>query len=468
MDRVDPETDLCSLGVLDLASGYRAGSLSPVDVVNATLARIVQVNPVINAYLAVAADDARAAARTAAAELAAGVDRGPLHGVPVAVKDNIDVAGMRTSGASRLLDHAPPARTDAPVVRQLREAGAVLLGKTNLSEMAAAESDPASPFPTIRNPRNVAHQAGISSGGSAAAVAAGLCALALGTDTGGSVRHPASVCGVVGLKPARGVLSMEGVLPVSRVLDHVGLIARSVSDTRSGLLALAGSPAPGLTSVESPTAYRGLTVGYPTDRYYDFGRRTSLRLYAAAREALQTRGVDMTPVVLNGSDEINDIVDVLALPEIALHIETYPEFQSLCGRPLLKRVQRGRRTSAKQYLAAVFRASQLEQAWTALLEAVDAILLPANTAGAPRIGQRQIWVGGHSYHPSSVNSRFNRAANLFGLPSMTLPIGQTSRGLPISVQLVSATGAEDRLFRIGLLLEEAFGSAAATWGIDIH
>ncbi len=208
------DTELCSLGVAELGARYRGGSLSPVELTRAVLDRIERLNPDLNAFLVVTRDAAMAAAGAAEAQLRAGIDLGPLHGVPFSVKDIIDVVGLRTTAGSKVLLDGPVQEEDAPVVRRLRSAGAILIGKTNLHEFAYGAPDPEGPFGSVQNPRAIGRQSGSSSSGSAAAVAAGMGVFSVGTDTGGSVRHPASVCGVVGLKPTYGLVSLRGVVPL--------------------------------------------------------------------------------------------------------------------------------------------------------------------------------------------------------------------------------------------------------------
>ena len=233
--------ELCSLGVLDLAAAYRLGELSPVDAVQAHLNRCERLNPVLNAYLVLMRDSAMEAARAAEALFRAGTDLGLLQGVPVSVKDLIRVQGTRTTAGSRVLLEAPVDQSDAWVVRRLRAAGAIIIGKTNLHEFAIGDPDPKGPFGLVQNPRRIGCHPGSSSSGAGAAVAAGLGVVGIGTDTGGSVRIPASLCGAVGLKPTAGRISLEGIIPLSWTLDSVGPLARRVKDVAVALDTLRNS-----------------------------------------------------------------------------------------------------------------------------------------------------------------------------------------------------------------------------------
>ncbi|HEX2171156.1 MAG TPA: amidase, partial [Dehalococcoidia bacterium] len=223
----DRSTDLCRMGVAELAQGYRDGSISPVEVARATLDRIGRLNPRLNAFLTVLEDSALAGAAAAEQLLKAGVDLGPLQGVPVSVKDIVNVRGTRTTAASPQLLDAPLDEEDAPVVTRLRRAGAVLVGKTNLHEFASGLPDEEGPFGWVQNPRKLGFQPGSSSSGAGVVTAAGLSVISIGTDTGGSIRIPSILCGVVGLKATYGRVPVRGVLPLSWYLDHVGPLARS-------------------------------------------------------------------------------------------------------------------------------------------------------------------------------------------------------------------------------------------------
>jgi aspartyl-tRNA(Asn)/glutamyl-tRNA(Gln) amidotransferase subunit A len=258
------------LAATDIARAFADRTLSPVDLLTALLSRIEALDPKLNAFIRLDADAAMQAARAAEAEIAAGRSRGPLHGIPVGIKDIIDVAGLPTTCHSRiLLDNI--AKTDAAVIAKLRQAGAIILGKLSTHEFALGGPSFDLPFPPARNPWNPEHHPGGSSSGSGAGVCAGLFPLALGSDTGGSVRNPASACGIVGLKPTYGLVSRRGVFPLSFTLDHVGPLARTVADTALLLDSIAGhDPAdPGSTPTQArqfgrllDRGVRGLRIGF--------------------------------------------------------------------------------------------------------------------------------------------------------------------------------------------------------------
>src|ERR1700674_3668740 len=263
--------------IVDLAPRLRRKEISPVELTRACLGRIEKLNPALNAFITVTAESALAEARVAEIEIARGDWRGPLHGIPIALKDLIDTAGTRTTAASALFEHRVPAE-DAEVVRRLRQAGAVILGKNNLHEFAYGGSSLVSHFGDVHNPWGVGRIAGGSSGGSAAAIVAGLAYAAIGTDTAGSIREPAALCGCVGLKPTYGRVSSRGVIPLSSSLDHVGPLAATVADAAIVLQAIAGYDSADITTADVPVAdyvsrlrqgAKSMRVGVPRAYFFD-------------------------------------------------------------------------------------------------------------------------------------------------------------------------------------------------------
>lgn len=471
----DRTTELCALGIAELGRHYRSRQLSPVEVVQATLDRIARLNPELNAYLTVMADSALAAARAAEQQLAADIDLGPLHGVPVAVKDNIAVKGTRTTAASRVLLDAPLDEADAPVVRRLRGAGAIVLGKLNLHEFAFGDPDPDGPFGRVQNPRKVGHQSGSSSSGSGCATAAGLCVVALGTDTGGSIRHPASVCGVVGLKPTYGLASIRDIIPLSVHLDHVGPLARSVADVAAGLAAIAGydplDPYSALAPVDDYLGalgrpVRGLRLGIPTNALYQFGVPMALALREKACQMLVDLGLVPLPLELPRAEEANDLASLIIAVDLWVYHARFRDREALYGRNFRERAQQGRAVTGIQYAQAKEAQADLRRRWLALFERVDLLVLPANVAGAPPHGQDFVEVAGQRYPTRAVTSGFNRVSNLTGFPALTLPIGALADGLPIGIQLVGPPWSEARLLAVAHALEQALGHLPVQWGID--
>jgi aspartyl-tRNA(Asn)/glutamyl-tRNA(Gln) amidotransferase subunit A len=467
--------EVCAFGVRELRQLYRMRKLSPVEVTEATLERIMRLNPELRAFITVCENSALAAAHAAEQQLAAGIDLGPLHGVPVAVKDIIRVRGTRTTAASRVLLDAPLDEADAPVVQRLRAAGAVLVGKLNMHEFAFGDPDPDSPFGNVQNPRKLGHQAGSSSSGSAAAVAAGLAVASLGTDTGGSVRHPASVCGVVGLKPTYGLVPLRGVIPLSTALDHVGPLGRSVGDVAATLTAIAGHDAADPTSILAPVPdylaslerdVRGLRLGLPTNQFYRFGRSEALAVMECGRRALLDLGLAPVDVELPRAEETNGLSRLIIDVDLWTYHEQFGDRETLYGRDFLERARPGLETRAVAYAKAKHDQADIRRRWLALFEQVDLLLLPGNVAEAPLVGQTTIAVNGQAYPVPMVTSRYNRAANVTGFPALAVPVGATPGALPIALQLVGPPLAEPRLLAVAYSLEQALGNLPAQWGIE--
>ncbi|MEZ4719231.1 MAG: amidase [Caldilineaceae bacterium] len=370
--------DVLFASIATVAAGYRNGSLSPVDVTEQTLAQIDARNPLLNAFITVTHDRALAAARRAAEELDAGIDRGLLHGIPIALKDLVDTAGIRTTCGARILaDHVPEA--DAAIVRRLDDAGAVLVGKTNMLEFAYGIVHP--DFGPTWNPWDPSRTAGGSSGGSAAAVAAGMCYAAVGTDTGGSIRIPAAYCGVAGLKPTYGRVSLDGIFPLSWSLDHAGPIARTSADAALLLDVLTGRRAASI----APLPLRGRRLVVLTDhRAGDDMDEAAIAAFEDACASLERAGA----VLVDAS------VPDLELAEGAIFPVIGPEASAVHHHWLAARPDdyRAADTPASSSWASPCRwptcAQQYRRHLTrqllALLEDTDAILSPLRPGRAPR------------------------------------------------------------------------------------
>src|SRR6185503_15184541 len=469
--------DPCALGVKALGALYRAGSLSPVEATRSVWTRIEQLNPELRAYLSVAAESSLATARAAELQFEAGIDLGPMHGIPISVKDNIAVMGTRTTAASRVLFDAPFDQEDAEVIRRLRAGGAVIVGKTNTHEFALGAPDEEGPFGNVQNPRKLGHQAGSSSSGAAAAIAAGLGALAVGTDTGGSVRHPAGLYGVVNIKPTHGLISMRGVVPMSYQLDHVGLIGRSVADVAAGLTVAAGLDPLDPHSAAAPhdeylaalgRDVRGLRLALPTNDMYQFGSRQARTVFDRAHATLGALGVERVAIVLPRAEELNDIyLSVMGVDMLSYH-ETLNAPEDLYGRDMRKRMAVAREVSATRYARALMAKDDIRRAWLGLFEQVDLLAVLSNVSGAPAHGVEMIEIEG-AWHPARmVSSPFSRGFSTIGFPAIVIPIGEMLDGLPIGIQLVGPPFSESRLFAVADALERALGDLVGTWGIDVR
>ena len=446
--------DLCWLTLTEAAARIAAGALSPVELTEAVLARIARLDPTLHAYLAVLPEAARAAARAAEAEIAAGRRRGPLHGIPVAVKDLCDLRGTVTTCASRVLDDRV-AGDDATCVARLIAAGAIVVGKTNLTEFALMGYHPTRPIPV--NPWRADCSTGGSSSGSGAAVAAGLCLAALGTDTGGSIRIPSAWCGTVGLKPTYGRVSRAGVFPLGASLDHVGPLARSVADAAHVLDALAGVDPRDPTTLRQPPpgcaaaldgGLRGLRIGW--DETY----ATTMVLPAVAAavrtavDALDRSGAVIVPVRVPDVDAVLSAWTVLCGGDaLAAHAATFPARAADYGPSFRSFLEYAGHLSAADYAARHAQRLDWAGAFSAVFESCDLLACPSSFMPAPAIDALDPY--GEFSDAIAPFLRFTAPFNFSGSPTLSLPCGFTDDGLPHSLQLVGPHGGEALLCRAG-------------------
>ncbi|WP_188409962.1 amidase [Agaricicola taiwanensis] len=449
-----------------------------MEVTRATLERIERLNPELNAYVSVLAESAMAAAQAAETQLRAEIDLGPMHGIPVSVKDIIRVKGSRTGAASKILNNAPLDDEDSTAVRRLRAAGAIVLGKVNLHEFALGDPDPGGSFGFVQNPRKMGYQSGSSSSGSGSATAAGLGVVSLGTDTGGSIRHPASVCGVVGLKPTYGLVPVRGVIPLSPGLDHVGPLGRSVADVAASLATIAGWDAEDPYSLREHaddymsalrTDVRGLRLGLPTNEVFRFGFREALDLIDNARDILIESGLQPVEFALERVTEVVDAVRQVLLPtQLWPYHEQFADQEADYGAGFRERALAGKQISAPEYLRAKGIQAAARREWQLLFDRMDVVLLPANLGGTIPHGSATIEVDGRSLPLRAITAPFNPISNATGFPSLVVPVGMTREGLPIAIQLVGPPLSERRLLAVGHWLEQALGDPVAKWGIDLR
>lgn len=436
---VDDDLLFCSIG--ELAARYRDGSLSPVAVTRQIIARIARLDPVLNSFITVLEAESLSAAEQAARELKAGHDRGPLHGVPVAIKDLIDMEGIPTTFASRAGSPRQGA-SDAVLVRNLKAAGAVILGKTNLLEYAYGAVHP--DFGQTNNPWNPYRTSGGSSGGSVAAVAAGLSFAAVGTDTGGSIRVPAAYCGVVGLKPSFGLVDLTGVKALSPSLDHAGPIARCSADAALMLDAMMGIERD-LPSTELGRLRIGI-LRHPGAEH--FMEAPIQALFDRATARLKDAGASLRALDVEGLELANDALVKIIEPEASLiHralLRDEPQNFSAITRA---QVEAGIHVPAIDYLEALDIQKRLRGAFEQVFESVDAIISPSVPWVAPAEDPP---VGGES---GAGEMMFSGVYNLTGLPALSIPSGLTEEGLPGGLQIVTRWNADHLALSIGAALE---------------
>ncbi len=447
---------LWALSLAEVSGVIRRRDVSARVLTESVLARIAAVEPRLNAFTIVTAEEALAAARQADDEIAAGRWRGPLHGVPVSVKDIFDQLGMRTTAASRFLADAAPSRADSGVVARLRAAGAVLIGRTNLHEFALGGTSQTSHFGPVRNPWNPHRIPGGSSGGSGAAVAAGMGFASIGTDTGGSIRIPAACCGVVGLKPTFGRVSRHGLIPLADSLDHAGPLARTVEDAAIVLAAIAGHDPRDPRSADVPAeryadaiehGVRGLRIGVLEACLAEADPEVSAAIRTAVR-GLEDAGAAVRPMALDLLDAARDaVVVVLGVESAAVHRDRLRDHPDWFGADVRERLLRGQALPAADYeralsLRAAFRA-QLGRAF----EQVDVLLTPMLLVGAPPIDAATVSIDGRDVDALRAITANTREWNLAGLPAVSVPCGFTADGLPIALQIVGRAFGEATVLR---------------------
>ena len=448
--------------IREAADALRARRVSAVELAAAAHARISRLNSRLNAFITVTAEQAREEARQADAELAAGRDRGPLHGIPVAVKDLFFTRGVRTTCGSKVYEDFVPA-IDAAVVERLRAAGAVMFGKLNMHEMAYGVTSANPHFGPVRNPWNLDHSPGGSSGGSGAAVAAQMVYAAMGSDTGGSIRIPAAFCGTVGLKPTYGRVSRYGALPLAYSLDHMGPFARSVRDAAMVLNAIAGHDRRDPTSSRHPVvdfipddgcSIRRLRIGFPENFYFDHldpGVESSVRGVFARAQLL---GAVVKPVRVPDVAALNAVGRVIQLAEAAAVAEPHLEHRGKFGSDVLSLFDQGRLVPATDYINAQRLRRKLGREFDRLWSEVDCLIAPTTPITAPRVGDAAVRLGGRDEDVRLAATRLVRGINVLGLPALSIPCGLASNGLPIGIQIIGPAWEEALILRIGAALED--------------
>lgn len=459
-------SDLCYLTLQELADRIRSKEISPVEATEATLERIERLNPRLNAFITVMAEQAIKDARAATGEIVAGRYRGPLHGVPVAVKDLCETKGVRTTAAAKILADWVPDR-DATVVRKLREAGAIIVGKTNLHELALGVTGNSPHFGAVHNPWDLDRIPGGSSSGSAAAVAAGLCFAAIGSDTGGSIRIPASLCGISGLKPTYGRVSLHGVLPLSWSLDHLGPMTRSVRDCATVLSAIAGQdpddPSTAAAPIEDwagalrggvragetqdfvpkmspltagrddvPAGLQRLRIGVPASYAYSQTELDVARPVRKAIKTLESLGATVEEIDLPVLQDLWGAAGLIVVTEGATyHRDNLEKRPQDFGDDVRGRLQAGLGQKAVDYVRALrFMEYVRRTCDQTLFAGIDLLAMPSTRSAAVTIE------GSVSDDPTLGLTRFSSPFDLTGQPAISVPGGFTDGGLPVGLQLV--------------------------------
>jgi len=460
-------SELCYLSLRSLATLIQRQEVSPVEATEAVLDRVEKFDSELNSFITVLGDEALTQARAATQEIQAGHYRGPLHGIPIAVKDVYYTKGVRTTAGSQILSDFIPSY-DATVIARLREAGAILIGKLNMHEFARGATNSSSLIGACSNPWDTLRVPGGSSGGSGAAVAAGLCFGSLGSDTGGSIRIPAAFCGVVGLKPTYGRVSRHGVFPLSWSLDHVGPMTRTVMDAALMLQAIAGHDSQDATTRTAVVpdfaaaltgTIQGVRLGIPQEFFFEQLDVEVGNAVRAAIQSLERAGARVEQVSLPLSKFASAAGRIISLTEAAeIHAKflktRYADYSPDVRAGFLV----GQLILGRHYIRAQRVRCLIRQEMEAALQRVDALVTPTVPIPAPRIGETTVKIGQENTDIMSTLSRLTRPANLTGFPAISVPCGFTQGGLPIGMQLIGRPFAEAAVLQIAYTYEQENGA----------
>ena len=453
------DTQLYQLTIAELADGYRSRKFSPVEVAQALLQRIEQMNDRLGAYITVAAGPALTAAREAEEALAKGGGRGLLHGVPIGLKDLIDTQSMPTTWGTAFR-RGQAADEDAPVAKRLMQAGAVIIGKHNMLEFAMGGMDHNPHYGVSRNPWGLERFPGGSSTGTAVAVAAGLCPAGVGTDTGGSVRQPSSYCGITGLKTTNGLVSTRGVFPLAASADTVGPMARSVEDAVFMLQAMAGYEPSDPTSVQRTavdylaairqTSLGDLRVGVDRAWVEEGADDEIVKLWEQAIAVLQELGASIVEVTIPAPHDLRDMYrDIVNYEAARVHQKQFEIHGHEYGPESRARMETGLAITDRAYREAQVQRRQITAAVERLLTEVNVLALPTQPTVAPLLGSETAWFKGQSISVTPIRGRFNHLASFTKLPGLSVPMGFTSEDLPVGLQIVAPAFEDATSLRVG-------------------
>ena len=437
-----------------LAAAAERAEISVREVVEAALARVDARNATLNAFTQVLAESARHAADRADADIASGHYRGPLHGIPISIKDLMDVAGVPTTAASHVTDRAP-APTDAPVVARLRKAGAILVGKCNLHEFAFGTTGEDSAFGATRHPIDLSRSPGGSSSGSAVSVADGMVTASVGTDTGGSIRIPAAACGLVGLKPTFGELPCDGIVPLAPSLDHVGPLTRAVADARLMFATMRGT-----AGGREPTTPIARRLGCPRPYFLDVLDDEVREVFNTALARLGRADWTVRDSPVRHARDTATVCLHLLLPEAAaVHAASLDRQAESYSEGVRLRLELGRYVLAEDYARAQRGRAVLTQAVDDALAGHDALVLPSLPIPASRLGTETVDIGGRPVSLRNVMLRLTQLFNATGHPAVSLPCGHTATGLPVGLQLVGRRFHTDQLLNVAEACESVLAGA---------
>ncbi len=449
--------------IVEAGQALRRREITCVELTRRCLERIEEDNPKLNAFVTVTATQALERAAALDSELATGRDRGPLHGIPIAHKDLIRTRGVRTTCGS-LLFADDPMDVHAAVAERLENAGAVMVGKTGLHELAYGVTSTNPHFGAVRNPHDPRCIPGGSSGGSGVAVSTGMALGATGTDTGGSIRIPASFCGITGLKPTYGLVSTYGIQPLGLTLDHAGPMAQTVADVALMLDAVAGFDARDPASVNRPRTshaprqldFRVLRIGMPRNFYFDVIAPETQAAILDAAQRMASLGAKIVSVGLPDMEALNTVARTILLAEATAVYRRRMARRDLFGDDVFALLEQGLLITGPDYVDAQRLRLPLCREFRAVFDKVDFLFAPATPMSAPRIGQSEVELGGRRMDTRLATTRTMRAINVTGLPAMSLPCPVPKGALPIGLQIVGKAFDEARLLSFAAAVEDAF------------
>lgn len=448
-----------------LSQQIHHGDRSSTEITSHYLERIADYDQMLSAFITVCETNVLRQANEADKEREQGVNRGALHGIPIALKDLIHTKGVRTTaGSSIRADFVPT--DDAFLWKKMQQQGAILLGKTNLHEFAYGTTSENPHYGPVHNPWNLAHSAGGSSGGSAAAIAASLTPASIGTDTGGSVRIPAACTGTFGLKPTRGLVSLSGIDPLAMSLDHSGPMGRSVRDIALLLSIIAGYDEQDPYSVDTaPTPYssvlgqsiQGMRIGLDEAYYFARADEQVIAGVLLAKQVLEEAGAHVVPITVAGIEASSAIHDaIISVEALATHDNDLGRMPEAYGDDVRERLLLGRRFSAQDYAIACRERKVFQRNLLHMFDMIDVLLTPTLPFVAPPLGQGTVTLEGTEQPIRNGLSKFTRPFNTAGLPAIAVPCGLSSENLPLSVQFVARPFAESQLLKVAWIMEQAF------------
>lgn len=454
--------ELCDMTISELAPEIKSGRISPVDVTRSALQRIEKMEPHLKAYITIDHEAALKAARTAERKIKRGEHIGPLHGIPISLKDLYQTRNLRTTGGSKILQDWQPDE-DATAVKKLREAGAIIAGKTNMHEFAFGGTTQNPHFGGAKNPYNLEHIPGGSSGGSAAAVAAGMCIASTGSDTGGSIRTPSALCGTVGLKPTYGRVSLYGVIPLAWSLDHAGPMTKCVRDAAVMLSAMAGHDPKDPCSVSEKVPrferflkddVKKLKIGIEPSFCFGGADDEVEQAVRKALSLLERLGAKVVEVALPSIELTSAIASVIITSEAASYHELNLRNRPFdFGKDVRALLEAGAAFTAAHYLKAQRIRRIIQHEFAEVFKKIDLFALPGAAIPAPKIGAETVSIKGMETDTQMALLRYTCPSNLTGLPAISIPCGMSRAGLPIGLQLVGRAFDEATLLRAAFTFE---------------